>query len=567
MAAPSTMRFENIHASGNSRQQNGHHYNNITNNYTTAKSYDSVPVQPPEDPIHSEFIRACCQGQGPQRLGFLLSKGANIDHRDNEQWTPLHHAAASGSTPTLSYLVDVGADILACGERIGTPLHHAASSGSVDAVRYLLDAGAEAHASNDWIGTPLHHAAFSGSTDATRCLLDRGADVNAFNQWVGTPLSAAAARNHLAVVEILLEHDVAINKNCGYFGSAVHMACAAGSTAILRLLHGRKKSVLKPSGRTCYAFYHEILESEQRSLSRSLTFHAQHGENVIEGSPVILAIYHGSVEAAKTCIGLGLKVDMFAWYRQSWYTKDSRRSPSKKERPSMRLAIANLDVGMLQLLLDAGVEPDPDTRFLNPPMFDLGVNKTCKGALDGSNASACISLLIRHGVRNSCLGSDHTQLQPGGETLLMSIMRRDQNDVSYQIAKAVLEHGAPVNASNFNGETAIMIAAGTDQKLRVRCVELLCDFGASVNVEDKNGRTAWRYAEKWGGSEDYVEVKRILQYASEKELDRCLSSSPVKEQPVLPTSLAKKQPLLPSSPVKEQPLLPWLGGWLGSWYG
>jgi hypothetical protein len=356
----------------------------------------------------------------------------------------------------------------------------------------------------------------------------------------------------------LLEYKVDVIQDCEYFGSAAHMACAAGSTAILQLFQekGAFVNCFVISRTTCYAFYHEILESEQRSLSRSLTFHAQQGAKVIGGSPVILAIYHGSLEAAAFCVGLGLEVDLYSWYRQSWYTKDSWRRPSARQQSSMRLAIANLDVGMLQLLLNAGVKPDPNTGVSNPPMFDLGVNKTCKGALDGSNASACISLLIRHGVRNSCLGSDRTQLKPGGETLLMSIMRRDQDDVSYQIAKAVLEHGASVNASNFNGETALMIAAGTDQKSRVRCVELLCDFGASVNVEDRNGRTALRYAEKWGGSEDYVEVKRILQYASEKELDRCLSSSPVKEQP-----------LLPASPVKKQPLLSWLGAWLGAWYG
>jgi hypothetical protein len=51
-----------------------------------------------------------------------------------------------------------------------------------------------------------------------------------------------------------------------------------------------------------------------------------------------------------------------------------------------------------------------------------------------------------------------------------------------------------------------------------------------------------------------VEVKRILQNASAKGLDRCLSSSSVKEQPLLLSSFAKTKPSLPFSPVNEQPL-------------
>jgi ankyrin repeat protein len=55
-----------------------------------------------------------------------------------------------------------------------------------------------------------------------------------------------------------------------------------------------------------------------------------------------------------------------------------------------------------------------------------------------------------------------------------------------------------------------MIAAGTDNKSRVQCVQLLCDSGAAVGLKDENGRTALRYAEKWGGFEGYEDVRRIL---------------------------------------------------------
>lgn len=167
--------WKEIHATGNAQQYIGHAYNNTTHNYAGPAPPINVAVKPPENPIHGDFVRACGQGQGPQRLNFLLVRGADIGYRDEQQKTPLHHAASNGSLSTLSYLVGIGADIYAGAPRIGTPLHSAALSGLADAVKYLVDAGADANEEDEIIGTPLHSAAFGGSADTVRCLLDSGA--------------------------------------------------------------------------------------------------------------------------------------------------------------------------------------------------------------------------------------------------------------------------------------------------------------------------------------------------------------------------------------------------------
>jgi ankyrin repeat protein len=549
--ASEIMRFNDIHASGNSRQHNGHQYHNTTNNYATSAPYGSVQVQPPEHSVHSDFIRACRQGQGKERLGLLLGKGANIDHRDEDQWTPLHHAAASGSFPTLEYLVEIGADPYASGHRIGTPLHCAASSGSVECVKHLLAAGVHAQVSDEWVGTPLHHASFVGSVDLVRCLLEHGADIHAFGEWVGTPLSIAAARSHLAVIEVLLEYKADVNQKCAYFGSAAHMACAAGNVDILRTLH-REGAGFDRRVPTCYAVYANILDPVRRSLSSSLACRLVHGEPAMQSTALILAVQHGSLEAARFCLELSPdESHLPTWiYELTWHTDEEWRDPTLDWAPWTKLAIENIDVDMLLLFLDKGIDPAWQVMEEHPMLY-LGASEIRKIALDGTDASACISLLLQHGAHNSCIDTGGSR-----DTLLMEVMRREHDHLSYEVAKAVLKHGAPVNASNSQGQTAVMVAAGTDHKSRVHCVELLCEHGADVNLEDENGRTALRYAEKWGGSEDFVEVKRILQHASEKELGRCLPSSPIKEQP-----------LLSASPVKKQPLLQWLSAWLSAWYG
>ena len=506
-AQPDTVQWNGIQADGNARQHNGNAYNNnTTHNYASPTPPINVPVKPPEDPIHGDLMRACRQGQGPQRLNFLLGKGADIDHRDEKQRTPLHHAASSGSLATVEHLVDNGADIHACADRVGTPLHAAALSGSKEVVERLVRAGCKIDASDKWIGTPLHCAALCGSTDAVRYLLEGGADKDKFSEWVGTPLSIAAAKVDVGVVEALLEHGADVNAECGYFGSAAHMAFAAGNVELIRRLNLAGADFSRMSS-TCYKVYHTMLESLQSSFANLLGSRALEGETIMFGFPVILAIYYGNLEAVTFCMSLannGHCRHSYKSYTETWYTSEVWRDPSSWHYSSVHLAIANLDIDMLRLLLDSGVSDsiDPTTSL---------VSKSHRAALNAKNASACISLLIERGY-------DISSLRTSGETLLMTIMGCDEDEVTYETAKAVLEHGAPVNAVDSDGKTALMIVAGTNHKSRFQCVELLCDFGARVNVVDKNGRTALRYAEKWGGQEGYRDIKRILQSCGRHEI-------------------------------------------------
>jgi ankyrin repeat protein len=523
---PGTSQWENIHATDNARQHIGNAYNNnITNNYTSpTPPITSIPVRPREDPIHGHLVRACSQGQGPQRLNFLLARGADIDYWDQQKRTPLHHAASSGSIITVKILVDNGADIHASANRIGTPLHAAALGGSKEIVEYLVEAGCKVGACDEWTGTPLHaaalcgskklvqyllqagggvgapakclaaplhFAAFSGSADTVRCLLENNADKNDLRGWVGTPLSIAAARGHMDVVEVLLEYGADVNIRCGYFGSAAHMACAAGNVELLRRLQ-LAGACFGMVASTCYAIYHDVFESAPSSFLDALGFHYLDEEKRLRGCPIIVAIDHGHLEAVRFCMNVHPDVDTHSSFQVMSY---SGKAPPIT-RYSTSLAVARLDLDILQLLLAKGVRLDLDRQ-----MFDM-YNPGRKPS--GQNASACMSLLIKHGLQKNSLDTKE-------DTFLMHVMRRDKSQASYEISKALLEHNAYVNAVNQKGQTALMIAAGFAKGSQARFVELLCKHGAAVNRKDKDGRTALEYAEKWGDTRERNEVKRILQ--------------------------------------------------------
>ncbi|GAB7333965.1 hypothetical protein MBLNU13_g06071t1 [Cladosporium sp. NU13] len=113
------------------------------NSYTTyvynpAALVNSVPTAGPDDPVHVDFVNACSEGQRQARLNYLIRKGANIDHRDQMQGTPLHHAAFAGHADIVRYLLDAGADINAAGDWVGTPIGLAAVKGHMAVVEVLL---------------------------------------------------------------------------------------------------------------------------------------------------------------------------------------------------------------------------------------------------------------------------------------------------------------------------------------------------------------------------------------------------------------------------------------------
>lgn len=160
---------------------------------------------------------------------------------------------------------------------------------------------------------------------------------------------------------------------------------------------------------------------------------------------------------------------------------------------------------MLQLLLGRGVSPNGED-MMKRSILRVGSDSRASASIV-KNASACISLLIRHGLQ---INSLNTGGGTGGGTLLIAVMRRAADEASYEIAEALLPLGIQVNAVNRKGQTALIIAAGTEKKSRVQCVQLLCDHGAAVDLKDEDARTALRYAQKWGGSESYKDVERFL---------------------------------------------------------
>ena len=155
-------------------------------------------------------------------IRLLLSKGASIDFRPQNDETALMTAAYQGHADIFQILLDNGADISR--KRFGgaSLLHEAVANVSPDNVDgkthiiyKLLDQGFPIETADDEAHTALHHAALIGTLPLVTLLAKRGANINAKNAWGDVPLDKAALSGHTHVVEFLLSHGAEVNHSTG----------------------------------------------------------------------------------------------------------------------------------------------------------------------------------------------------------------------------------------------------------------------------------------------------------------------------------------------------------------
>ena len=170
----------------------------------------------PEANESTALHSACALGYLSDCVTFLIEKGANINAKKLNGFTPLHVAAEGTCEKLVSHLNFHGATIDEPSRRGFTPLHVAAMLGNPSMVRLLLSFKANPMARVDNGATPLHLASMRGNVDVAKILIKAGADVNAmipapslegipgdgYNEI--TPIQLAFGRNDAATVRLLL---------------------------------------------------------------------------------------------------------------------------------------------------------------------------------------------------------------------------------------------------------------------------------------------------------------------------------------------------------------------------
>lgn len=160
---------------------------------------------------------------------YLLSKGANINARDNASETPLYEAATEGYADLVKFLLSNGADLhIQSGS--GSPIRVAALLGNVDVVRILIRNGADPNGKDSSGETALHSAIRPGLRPANvkpmvELLLSEGAQIEAKDDRNGrTPLHVAAEEGSIELIILLLSKGASIKARTNTLETPLHSA-------------------------------------------------------------------------------------------------------------------------------------------------------------------------------------------------------------------------------------------------------------------------------------------------------------------------------------------------------
>jgi ankyrin repeat protein len=99
-------------------------------------------LTPDSEELGQQLFHAIWQDEH-KKIKSLISKGADIEVRDEYGWTPLNRAAWRGKIDAVNILIEAGANLDATDSFSNTPLINAAKQERNDCIIALLQAGAD----------------------------------------------------------------------------------------------------------------------------------------------------------------------------------------------------------------------------------------------------------------------------------------------------------------------------------------------------------------------------------------------------------------------------------------
>ncbi|XP_063079587.1 ankyrin repeat and SOCS box protein 2-like isoform X2 [Engraulis encrasicolus] len=251
---------------------------------------------------------------------YLLEKGADPNIGNTDRETPLHKACEHDNVDVVCSLLQYGAELDRACRRGWTPLHEAVCHNSVEICETLLRAGASLHRRNTYGITPFFLAAQAGCPEALALLINRGADVNFQMSDGATALFEASKNGYEEVVKLLLTHRADANRPTKTNLLPIHTATQHGHIEIVKLL---------------------LPVTSAERVRRSGI------------SPLHLAAQYNEDDILEALIQAGYDVNALLSHDQSRMYQDRRTT-------ALYFAVNNSNEDAAELLLEAGADPNLD---------------------------------------------------------------------------------------------------------------------------------------------------------------------------------------------------------------
>ena len=373
----------------------------------------------------------------------------NINAVGGQHDFPLLAALSGKHARAAEILIKHGANVDIKGKGKQTPLHEAITD--VAMVRLQLNRGADVNSQRDDLSTPLHLAARCGELAVVQVLLEHKPDVNSRDACGETPLHIASwgdylSREHcIGIVQPLLDRGADVNSLDLDCRTPFHSASLLWRVEIVRMLLDHNANVKVKS---------EQGETPLHLVSRGHYDSHEHGIGV-----------------ARILLERGVDVNAL----------------DKSHRTALHPAsFGKLEIA--RLLLDHGANANVENARGETPLHLVS-----RGRYDSDEHGVGIAqLLLERGV-------DHVDAQAKNKWTPLHLAAFNGR---LELTRVLLDHGADMNAKNFQDETPLHLMLRGKYRSRepgAGIALLLLERGMNANARAKNNWTPFHLAALRGG--------------------------------------------------------------------
>jgi ankyrin repeat protein len=446
----------------------------------------------------------------------LLGQKADVNAAGEDGLTALHAAVRADRLDIADALLRAGASATAK-DRYGiTPLYLASENGSTALIQRLLDAGADPNAIDPGGETALMTATRTGAVPAMRLLIERGAKVDAREpEFQQTALMIAVREDHATAVDALIKAGASVNAQTrkgptpSFVPPCKGTGCGSEGVGINRggvPDRGRRAEVKGGMTPLLYAARDGRLEPARLLVAAGADLELGDGNDI---RPLLMASLNGQIAVARLLVERGANVNADDFWGRSplWAAVEYRNldmNNNDQDSPTDNGVDRAPFLDLLRLLIDKGANVNARTRELPPPrrwLYSLndvswvdftGQTPFLRAALSGDTAA--MKLLVSRGAdpNLATLAGTTPLMAAAGVNWVVAQTYTESVQARLDAVKLCLELGADVNASNSMGLTALLGAVNRGSN---DIIELLVQRGARLDVKDKEGRTALRWAE------------------------------------------------------------------------
>lgn len=362
-----------------------------------------------KEDLGTVLISACMSGR-PEIVEFLLSRGADVNVRnEGDQRTPLHAAAHRGSSKLIKLLIDAGADVNARNKSGASPLIALASA-------WPMGCGHRDHA------VAFDESAFKG----VQFLIAAGADVNAADNEGRTALAWARMKGYTKIAETLTK--LGAKETKGYGAAEIE-----NYAALLESIGTGKLQAVK--------------------------------DLLAQGAEVNRATPGGMTPLMSACTGLYKHPNMVRLLLEN---KANVHASDGSGRTALMWAISNnCGSGIVRLLLEHGADANIKDKSGSTPLIVLCnlraevITRSCPqdedDCIGGSELHSPLSL-EREKTWQETLRAYNEAIAKVTKGREKGVLLWHPELQGFEIAKLLVEAGADVNARNREGKMAVALA-------------------------------------------------------------------------------------------------------------